>query len=98
MIRRLFCRMPALVVIFILLFYAAVPKVQAESAKNVLSLTAEEKNYISSHKSLKIGYVQDRIPVSFSDNNGELAGISRYIFDHVSELCGLKFEYVPLPT
>lgn len=98
MIRRLFWRMPALVVIFILLFYAAVPKVQAESAKNVLSLTAEEKNYISSHKSLKIGYVQDRIPVSFSDNNGELAGISRYIFDHVSELCGLKFEYVPLPT
>ena len=99
MIRRLFWRLPAIAVIFILLFYAAVPKVQAESSKqSALQLTAEEESYISSHKSLKIGFVQDRIPVSFSDENGELAGISRYIFDHVSELCGIKFEYVPLPT
>lgn len=99
MIRRLFWRLPAIAVVFILLFYAAVPKVQAESSKqSALQLTAEEESYISSHKSLKIGFVQDRIPVSFSDENGELAGISRYIFDHVSELCGIKFEYVPLPT
>lgn len=98
MVRKLFWRLTALIVVFILLFYAAVPKVQAESKQSALSLTAEEKNYISSHKSLKIGYVSDRIPVSFSDENGELAGISRYIFDHVSELCGLKFEYVALPT
>ena len=99
MIRRLFWRLPAIAVVFILLFYAAVPKVQAEGSKqSALQLTAEEESYISSHKSLKIGFVQDRIPVSFSDENGELAGISRYIFDHVSELCGIKFEYVPLPT
>ena len=96
--RKLLWNLPVIVVVFILLFYAAVPKVQAESKQSVLSLTAEEEKYISSHESLKIGYVQDRIPVSFSDKNGELAGISRYIFDHVSELCGLKFEYVPLPT
>ncbi len=96
--RKLLWNLPIFVVVFILLFYAAVPKVQAESKQSVLSLTAEEEKYISSHESLKIGYVQDRIPVSFSDKNGELAGISRYIFDHVSELCGLKFEYVPLPT
>ena len=98
MIRRLLWNLPVIVVVFILLFYAAVPKVQAENKQSVLSLTAEEEKYISSHESLKIGYVQDRIPVSFSDKNGELAGISRYIFDHVSKLCGLKFEYVPLPT
>ena len=98
MIRKRFWRLTALVVVFILLFYSLVPKVQAENKQNILSLTAEEENYISSHKELKIGYVQDRIPVSFSDKNGELAGISRYIFDHVSELCGLKFDYVPLPT
>ena len=98
MIRKRFWRLTALVVVFILLFYSLVPKVQAENKQNILSLTTEEENYISSHKELKIGYVQDRIPVSFSDKNGELAGISRYIFDHVSELCGLKFDYVPLPT
>ncbi len=97
MIHRLFLRLSVLVLVFVLLFYAAVPQVRAESKQSVLTLTSEEKNYISSHKSLKIGYVQDRIPVSFSDKNGELAGISRYIFDHVSELCGIKFDYVPLP-
>lgn len=96
MIRRLFLSLTTLVFVFISLFFAAVPKVQAKG-RNSLQLTAEEKNYISSHGSLKIGYVQDRIPVSFSDENGELAGISRYIFDHISELCGLKFKYVPLP-
>ena len=61
-------------------------------------LNSEERNYIENHKTLKIGYVQDRIPVSFTDENGELAGISRYIFDRVSELCGIDFEYVPLPA
>ena len=98
MIRKLFWRLTALTFVFIFLFYTGIPKVQAENKQSTLSLTAEEKSYISSHKSLKIGYVQDRIPVSFADENGELAGISRYIFDHVSELCGLKFEYVSLPT
>ncbi len=98
MIQKLFLRLTALTFVFIFLFYTGIPKVQAENKQSTLSLTAEEKSYISSHKSLKIGYVQDRIPVSFADENGELAGISRYIFDHVSELCGLKFEYVSLPT
>ncbi len=63
-----------------------------------VSLTDEEKNYIKNHPSVSIGYVTDRIPVSFSDDSGQLAGISRYIFDRVSELSGIKFEYVPLPS
>ena len=41
--------------------------------------------------------MQDRIPVSFTNKNGEFAGISRMIFDRVSELSGLRFEYIPLP-
>ncbi len=68
------------------------------SAREPIELTPEEQDYISSHKTLRIGYVQDRVPVSFSDENGEFAGISRYIFDYVSELCGMDFEYVPLPA
>ncbi len=62
------------------------------------NFTPEERNFIASHDSLRIGYVQDRVPVSFTGEDGELAGISRYIFDHVSELCGIEFEYVPLPA
>ena len=46
----------------------------------------------------KVGYVQDRKPVSFINESGELAGITRYILDRISELSGVEFEYVALPT
>lgn len=69
-----------------------------DEGMDTLSFTSEEKDYIYSHKSLRVGYVQDRIPVSFSNDNGEADGISRYIFDRVSKLSGLNFEYVALPT
>lgn len=59
--------------------------------------TEEEREYIANAPVLRVGYVQDRIPVSFRGENGELAGISRSIFDRIAELCGLSFEYVPLP-
>ncbi len=61
------------------------------------SFTPEEEAFIASRKSVRIGFVADRIPVSFADENGDLAGISRYIFDRVSELSGINFEYVALP-
>ncbi len=60
--------------------------------------TAEEQQFIREHPAVKVGFVQDRIPVSFADKNGEAAGISRYIFDRVSELSGLTFNYEALPT
>ncbi len=60
--------------------------------------TPEEQEYISSHKTLKVGYVPDRIPVSFKSKEGEFAGISRYILDRVGEISGFEFDYVELPT
>ncbi len=69
-----------------------------EFAAGGIDLTPEERDFIASHDTLRIGYVQDRIPISFTGEDGSLAGISRYIFDHVSELCGIDFEYVPLPA
>ena len=72
---------------------------QAEQSKKVqIEFTQQEKEYIAAHKTVKIGYVQDRIPVSFVDDNGEFGGISRYIFDRISELCSINFEYVALPN
>ena len=62
------------------------------------SFTEEEQAYIESGKILKVGYVRDRKPVSFQGENGELAGVSRYIFDRISEISGLHFEYVELPA
>ena len=67
-------------------------------ARSLPTFTDEEKSFIEKKNTVRIGFVQDRVPVSFSDKNGDLAGISRYIFDRVAVLTGLTFEYVPLPA
>ena len=87
----------ALFITFTVLFCGAAPQAFAEDGHSVPSFTEEEQNYISEHGPIKVGYVQDRIPISFKGENGELEGVSRYIFDRVSELSGLKFDYVALP-
>ncbi len=97
MINRNFYRTFSFLIIFSILLYTVCPYAQPNSG--TLDLTIEEKNYIASHKEpIKVGYVQDRIPVSFTGENGELSGISRYIFDHLSDITGLRFNYVGLPS
>ncbi|MGN0374009.1 MAG: diguanylate cyclase domain-containing protein [Butyrivibrio sp.] len=60
--------------------------------------TKEEQEFINNCPTLRLAYIQGRIPLSFtSDNTGEFAGISRKIFDKIALMTGLKFEYVPLP-
>ncbi len=59
--------------------------------------TREEVEYVANARTLRVAYVSDRKPLSFTDENGEFNGISREIFDRISELSGLKFEYVALP-
>ena len=94
--RRILPRLIAAITAAAALCLASVPA-WADSSETAPAFTVEEQNYIASHPVVKIGYVQDRIPVSFTDDNGEFAGISRYIFDRVASLCGLEFEYLPLP-
>lgn len=62
-----------------------------------ISFTEEERAYIAEGKTLKVGYVTDRRPVSFQGEDGELAGISRQIFDRIAQISGLHFDYVALP-
>lgn len=59
--------------------------------------TEEELAYIAQGNRLKVGYVQDRKPISFRDENGELGGVSRLIFNRLSDISGLQFDYVGLP-
>ncbi len=68
----------------------------AEAAQD--PFTEEEKQYIAGCDRLKVGYVADRRPVSFRGENGELDGISRDIFDRISQISGLRFDYVELPS
>ncbi len=60
--------------------------------------TAAEKEYIASAPVIKIGYVEGTEPVSYTDDNGEFAGITRDILDMVAIKSGLQFEYVKLPV
>ncbi len=68
------------------------------AASGALDLTEEERTYLETAAVLRVGYVQDRVPVSFTDENGELAGVSRYIFDRIQRLSGLHFQYIPLSS
>lgn len=58
----------------------------------------EEQEYIAKRDAIRVAYIDDRKPLSFTNDQGELDGISREIFDKIAELSGLKFEYVALPS
>lgn len=59
--------------------------------------TKEEVEFIEGLDVLRVAYIDDRRPLSFTNENGELDGISRGIFDAIARVSGLKFEYVELP-
>lgn len=59
--------------------------------------TRDEIDYIEKNKVFRVAYVSDRKPLSFTNEEGQLDGISREIFDRISALSGLRFEYVELP-
>ncbi|MBQ2901336.1 MAG: transporter substrate-binding domain-containing protein [Agathobacter sp.] len=59
--------------------------------------TRDELKYVEKADALKVAYVPERRPLSFKNDEGELDGISRAVFDRVAELSGLKFEYFELP-
>lgn len=59
--------------------------------------TRAENEYIKNSRVLRVAYISDRKPLSFTDENGELAGISREMFDQIAEISGLDFEYIELP-
>ena len=97
MLQRFFRSFFVLVTVLVTLSCVSTPK-PVFSAQDIISLTPQEEEYISSHKTVKVGYVPDRIPVSFQNSDGEIDGISKYILDRVSEICGIDFEYQALPT
>ena len=91
-------RLAAAVMTMMLAFRMSGMTACAEEQQPDSIFTEEEQAYIEAAEPLKVGYVRDRKPVSFQDENGELAGISRGIFDRISGISGLKFEYIELPA
>lgn len=84
-------------VLLSLLTVAALLVVQPACAAEESLFTEEELAYISGCDTLKVGYVDDRKPVSFIGESGTLEGISRSVFDRISEISGIAFEYVEIP-
>ena len=58
--------------------------------------TDEEKAFIESYGTVRIAYSADFRPVAYEED-GELSGISREIFNEIERVSGLDFEYIPLP-
>lgn len=60
--------------------------------------TKEQRDYIKAADTLKVGYMQNAVPVSYTDAaTGEFKGVTRDILDKIQELSGLRFEYIGLP-
>lgn len=65
---------------------------------DVQYITSEQRAFIESSEPIRVGYMQDNTPVSYTNaQTGEFEGITRDILDQLQELSGLQFEYVPLP-
>ena len=58
----------------------------------LLDLTPEEQAFVAAQDTLRVGYVQDRVPVSFQGKDGSFQGITRYIIDRVARLSGLSLR------
>ena len=100
--RKLYIRALSAVLAAGLAMCAAGPAAMAAEEEDVrpaaVELTAEEQEFVDNCAPLKVGFVQDRIPVSFKGEDGSMAGISRYVLDRIERLSGFTFEYVPLPA
>lgn len=61
--------------------------------------THSELNYIKEMPVISIGYWPNGSPFTYTDEKtGELKGITRDILDRISQISGLKFQYVALPS
>lgn len=61
-------------------------------------LTREELEYVEQGHVLRVAYVAGRRPLSFTNEAGEFAGITRQVCNRIEQFSGLKFEYVELPA
>ena len=61
------------------------------------AFTFDEKFYIETLPTIKVGYPANHEPISYTNPGGEFDGIARQIMDRIAEYCGLKFQYEALP-
>lgn len=61
-----------------------------------ISFTREEIAYIQAAPTLKVGVNSGIKPMAYTDDQGNLVGITPALLDWIAQKCGLHFEYYPL--
>lgn len=64
------------------------------ASKETIDLNAEELEWISKHKVVKVVVDNSMAPYEFIAENGEVAGIAGGYYKKISEKLGIKFEWV----
>lgn len=61
---------------------------------NELHLTEEEKVWLDTHKTIKIGAISGWPPYNFYNDRGDFSGIAAEILKYIEKNTGLKFNYI----
>lgn len=67
-------------------------------AKSEVVFTREETEYIKEAGTIRVAFIPSRAPLSYVNDEGEIAGITVDIINLLSERSGLTFEYTMMPT
>ena len=68
-----------------------------ETQKQIV-LTRQEQDFINNNPVVNAVYKSDWIPIEYTNKNGEFAGAVRKVFDKITKLTGLKFNFIPVLT
>jgi len=62
-------------------------------------LTQKEKGWLKTkNNTIKIGYLENNLPYSATDSDGQLIGILKILVDKLAEQYGIKLEAIPYKT
>lgn len=64
-----------------------------------LHLSEEEQTYVRGAGAIRVAVFPDRMPIQDVEREtGEYVGVTREVFDYISESTGLQFQFVPLSS
>lgn len=58
------------------------------------TLTLQEKNWVSEHPVINVGYLDDALPYCATDKKGEMTGMFREYFDEIGSIYSLQFNFI----
>lgn len=68
-----------------------------DSQKQIV-LTRKEQEFINNNPSINAVYREYWTPIEFKNKNDEFDGAARKVFDKISQITGLSFNFIPVKT